>query len=139
MTTITSGSCLCGKVRFEIEGAFEHFFLCHCTYCQKDTGSAHASNLFSTTATLTWVSGQERVSTFHLPSSRHQKSFCSHCGSALPSTQMEGRLVVVPAGSLDDPLQMRPDAHLFMASKAAWDHELESVPVFQGLPTDRQP
>jgi hypothetical protein len=34
------GSCLCGEVRFEIEGEFERFFLCHCEYCRKDTGSA---------------------------------------------------------------------------------------------------
>ena len=38
---IHRGSCLCGKVTFEIEGNFEQFFLCHCERCRKDTGSAH--------------------------------------------------------------------------------------------------
>src|SRR5262245_57960147 len=96
-----SGSCLCGEVRFEIEGAFERFFLCHCEYCRKDTGSAHAANLFSSSASLKWVSGQASVKAFTLPSTRHSRSFCGTCGSALPVTQMNGKLLVVPAGSLN--------------------------------------
>jgi hypothetical protein len=39
MTTRHYGSCLCGAVRFEVEGSFECFFLCHCSFCRKDTGS----------------------------------------------------------------------------------------------------
>jgi hypothetical protein len=46
MSNTYSGSCLCGEIRFEIEGEFERFYLCHCEYCRKDTGSAHAANLF---------------------------------------------------------------------------------------------
>jgi hypothetical protein len=42
------GSCLCGAVRFEVEGEFQRFYLCHCGHCRKDTGSApHAANLFA--------------------------------------------------------------------------------------------
>ncbi len=33
-----SGSCLCGSVRFDVDGDFEWFYLCHCRHCQKDTG-----------------------------------------------------------------------------------------------------
>ena len=52
MAKVYNGSCLCGDVRFIIEGEFKSFYLCHCNYCRKDTGSAHAANLFSTTAKL---------------------------------------------------------------------------------------
>ncbi|MCW8905927.1 MAG: GFA family protein [Sedimenticola sp.] len=134
MKTRYKGSCLCGKVHFEIEGVFESFYLCHCRYCRKDTGSAHASNLFSSSARLHWLSGEEGVSTFALPSTQHARSFCSHCGSALPSVQVEGKLLVVPAGSLDDEVPLRPDAHLFNASRADWDSGLEKVPLFDRLP-----
>ncbi|MCO6185837.1 GFA family protein [Rhizobium sp. L1K21] len=130
-----SGSCLCGHVKFEIEGEFEHFFLCHCSYCQKDTGSAHAANLFSTKAKLTWISGEGSVSTFKLPSTRHHKSFCSRCGSALPNLQMNGALVVVPAGSLDTKVAIAPDAHIFCHSRADWDVDLEQRPQLPGSPT----
>jgi hypothetical protein len=47
---------------------------------------------------------------------------------------MDGALLVVPAGSLDSVLAMRPDAHLFVASRAAWDQALESLPALAGLP-----
>ena len=128
------GSCLCGIVKYEVEGEFESFFLCHCRYCQKDTGSAHAANLFSTKLKLNWVSGKDRVQTFNLPSTRHVKSFCSKCGSALPSIQNEGKLIVVPAGSLDSPVNLKPNAHLFVANKAKWEENLEIVEKFEGLP-----
>lgn len=129
------GSCLCEKVKFEVEGSFETFFLCHCKYCQKDTGSAHAANLFSSNSTLNWLSGVEFIKQFNLPGTRHTKSFCTNCGSAVGSVQNEGKLVVVPAGSLDVPIEVEPTAHLFMASKATWENRLSKVQEFDGFPT----
>ncbi len=127
------GSCLCGTVRYEVNGSFDYFYLCHCDYCRKDTGSAHAANLFSTTAQLAWLAGADRIASFRLPGTRHARSFCSVCGSALPMQQ--GRLLAVPAGSLDDVPALSPQAHLFTASRAAWDHQLETLPAFAQLPT----
>lgn len=129
-----SGSCLCGAVRFEVDGDFEHFYLCHCEYCRKDTGSAHAANLFSTKAALRWLSGQDKVKEFTLPSTEHCKSFCSVCGSALPSLSMNSTLLVVPAGSLDGDISVRPNAHIFGSSRANWDQALEEVPTNERFP-----
>lgn len=129
-----SGSCLCGEVQYTVEGKFDHFFLCHCRHCQKDTGSAHAANLFSHGGQLTWRQGEALVTSFTLEGSRHCKSFCSRCGSALPSLQLEGELLVVPAGSVDEPLQQRPNAHLFTRSRASWDADLEQLQAFETLP-----
>ena len=134
MSSKHSGSCLCGAVCFEITGDFERFYLCHCVYCRKDTGSAHGANLFSSTATLKWLSGEDQVRVFNLPSTRHRNSFCSTCGSALPDLQMDGALLKVPAGSLDTEVGIRPDAHIFFASKADWDEELQKVTMMAKLP-----
>ena len=135
MSDTHSGSCLCGQVRFEIEGDFEHFFLCHCAYCRKDTGSAHAANLFASAARLQWLAGRDQVTEFNLPGTRHAKAFCSICGSALPHQQADGALLAVPAGSLDSSVRIRPDAHIFMASKASWDQGLETRPAFASFPS----
>ena len=135
MSSRHSGSCLCGAVRFEIDGEFERFYLCHCEYCRKDTGSAHAASLFSASAALKWVSGEGNLRQFNLPSTRHSRSFCTTCGSALPITQMSGKLLVVPAGSLNTGVPIKPDAHIFVSSRAAWDDALEKLPTFDGLPT----
>jgi hypothetical protein len=128
----TKGSCLCGEVRYEIEGDFENFYLCHCARCRKGTGSAHASNLISDTGSLNWVSGQHLVKVYRLPSTRHTRSFCLSCGSALPSYD-EG-LLVVPAGGVDSDISSTPDAHIFVASRACWDDDLEKLPQLRELP-----
>ncbi|MBY8826370.1 GFA family protein [Sphingomonas colocasiae] len=128
------GSCLCGTVRFEIAGAFDGFFLCHCGRCRKNSGSAHAANLFSRTARLDWLAGEDRVRTYAVPDTRHRRSFCTQCGSALPGMHIDGTVLVAPAGSLDGPLDTRPDAHIFIASRADWDDRLEDVPRHEAFP-----
>ncbi len=127
------GSCLCGAVRFEVQGDFDSFYLCHCEYCKKDTGSGHAANLFSQSATLTWLAGAEAVTSFTLTGTRHHKSFCSVCGSAMPCALSAG-LLVVPAGCLDSEITLSPTARIFTAGKAPWDVELGGLPEFDGLP-----
>jgi hypothetical protein len=133
MQTEHLGSCLCGAVHFKVTGAFERFYLCHCSQCRKDTGSAHGANLFSLTAQLVWLSGQEQVRTFNLPRTRHTRSFCSVCGSALPHASE--KMLVVPAGSLDTQLAITADGNIFMASRATWDHDLAQAPGFEAFPS----
>ena len=131
---VHKGTCLCGKVAFEVEGDFENFYLCHCERCRKDSGSAHAANLFSMTADLRWLSGEEYVRVFDLEG--HIKSFCINCGSALLNIQMNETLLVVPAGSLDSDVPIRPDGHIFYANRANWDAGLENITIFDSLPEE---
>ena len=127
------GSCLCGTVKFEVQGDFDSFYLCHCRYCQKDTGSAHAANLFAQSAKLIWLAGVDAVTSFTLPGACHNKSFCRSCGSALPSNQLRG-LLVVPAGCLDTEISVLPTAHIFTSNRAVWDEAIVDVPEFEGPP-----
>jgi hypothetical protein len=102
-------------------GNFESFFLCHCNLCRKDTGSAHAANLFSSSTTLQWLTGENLVKTFNFQGSGHIKSFCQECGSVLLNLQTgETLLVVVPAGLLDSEVSLRPNTHIFISDKASW-------------------
>lgn len=129
------GSCLCGGVRFEIKGEFEQFFLCHCSRCRKNSGSAHGANLFTATAKLTWLCGETQVRSFELPGTRHSRSFCEICGSAMPQRILNDTLLMVPAGSLDSPLADKPNGRIFTASKADWDEGLDQCPRFKTFPT----
>ena len=131
MQTEHLGSCLCGAVRFRITGAFERFYLCHCSHCRKDTGSAHAQPLF--------VHGQDRMAvrtgpSEHLqaPANAAQEVFCAICGSALPISSPT--MLVVPAGSLDTQSSITPDGNIFTASRAAWDRDLALAPGFDTYP-----
>lgn len=133
-SAIHQGSCLCGAVAYEVEGAFAHFFLCHCTRCQKGTGTVHGANLFAPGATLRWRTGGDNVRSYNVPGSRHARAFCQTCGSPVASSQFNGTLVVVPAGSLDTPVEVAPTGHLFCASRANWEDALREAPRFDGLP-----
>jgi hypothetical protein len=134
MSNVFSGSCLCGTVEFEITGAFESFFLCHCSRCRKGSGSAHASNLFSTSASISWLNGEDQIKRYQLPKTRHEKCFCLNCGSPLPKFQSDIGLLVVPAGSLDSTVDIQPDAHICYANRADWDEDLWQVVKLEGLP-----
>lgn len=134
MTRKTPGSCLCGAVQFEVSGDFDAFFLCHCARCRKGSGSAHGANLFASGATIAWLAGEAGVASYRLAGTRHERSFCRTCGSAVPSVQLDGALLVVPAGSLDGSVEIRPTAHICCDSRADWDVDLADVPHLAGLP-----
>jgi len=128
------GSCLCGKVQYEIIGNLEFFYLCHCKRCRKDTGSAYASNIFSKAGELRWVRGHESVKKYQLPKTKHTKSFCKNCGSALPYEIEDVNMIVIPAGSLDSEVDIKPNANIFVSSKASWSHKLDGYMCFEKLP-----
>jgi len=138
-TVATTGSCLCGEVAFRVSGRFDAFFLCHCSRCRKASGSAHGANLFASRARLTWLSGRDAVTSYQVPQTRHRRAFCSICGAAVPTRQLGGSLLVVPAGSLDTPIDLRPAAHIFCAARADWDHALEDVAHLPGPPGSDPP
>lgn len=128
-----TGSCLCGNVQFDISDNFNSFYLCHCSRCRKATGTVHGANLFATKATLNWIKGQHLVKTFNLPNTRFTKSFCSECGSPVP-TEIKDKLVIVPAGSLDTSPTINPTAHIFCDDRASWEYALENTKRFSTLP-----
>ncbi|WP_299003030.1 GFA family protein [uncultured Shewanella sp.] len=135
MTREYKGRCLCHSVEFTITGEFDCFFLCHCSRCQKGTGTAHGANLFATKAELTWLTGESHVRQFKVPDTLHQRAFCERCGAAMPNLQMDGKLLVVPAGSLDTPFDIKPNAHICCDDRAEWDTELHTLACVPGLPT----
>ena len=134
MINTHQGSCLCGRVKYELSGDFQSFFLCYCTRCQKDTGSAHAANLFAKEGSLTWLQGENDIRVYKHENSLHAKSFCQNCGSALPTFADSINSVVVPAGSLDSPLSITPTAKIFVDSCAVWSMNLSDVPGYKELP-----
>jgi len=132
----TTGSCLCGKVTYEIRGNLGIFQYCHCSRCRKVTGSAFASNLLVFPEDFMWLSGQEFVGRFELETAKHfATSFCRHCGSTLPWLTQTAKAVVVPAGTLDVDPETRPTQNIYCASKAVWYEDPSHLPQFDELPT----
>lgn len=135
MSDKVKGSCLCGKVSFTLVNEFKQFHLCHCLQCRKITGSAHASNLFTSPESIEWDSGQELMKTFDHPDNNFRKVFCSECGSGLPYESRRVPMLIVPAGSLDDEPNMEPMDHVFWKERAAWYECAKDKPAFDAFPT----
>lgn len=116
-----AGSCLCGSVRFEVRKPYLRFAHCFCGRCRKATGSSHATNLYVEPAQFSWVTGEQHVQRFDLPSAASfATTFCTRCGGPLPHFTRSGREVVIPAGTLDAPPDMEPQRNIFFASRASW-------------------
>ena len=133
------GSCLCGQVKFHFPNPqmFQAFYCCHCTQCQKATGSAHAANLFTGPENIEWTNGSEDwIQRYTVPGRTITKAFCRTCGAAVPYVSESGQVIVVPAGCLDGPapLPLTPDYHIFWAERAAWYDEGLHAPTVPGFP-----
>ena len=112
------GSCLCGTVRYEIEGPFQYASHCHCSQCRKGHGAAFATYGVVASAAVRYTAGSEAITSYQA-SPTATRTFCRHCGSNLEwrGTATPER-VGIALGTLDgDPL-VRPRCHIFVGSRA---------------------
>ena len=65
-TKTLTGACLCGSVRYTVQGDPQRAYHCHCDRCRKATGTGHASNMV-VAGTLTWNAGEALVRQFKVP------------------------------------------------------------------------
>lgn len=132
--TTLSGRCLCGAVHYEVTGTPLRFVHCHCERCRRATGTGHASNLLLKPGAVDWQGTDAQIQRFKLPEAeRFGTAFCKTCGGQLPRVGKE--LVVVPAGSLDTPPEIRPQGRIFWSSRAEWSCSGDELPSYAEYPT----
>jgi hypothetical protein len=122
MTDLTlTGGCNCGGVRFEITGPLDgHASYCHCTRCQRRTGTAASAQVRIGTEVFRLLSGEELVREW-APPDGWPKCFCSACGSALWSHDPSGEIMGVRLGLFDEDPGVRPEFRQYVAYAAAWE------------------
>jgi hypothetical protein len=132
---ITSGSCLCRKVRYELAGNMGVFQYCHCSRCRKVTGSAHAANLFVSPDKFKWLSGEELVGRYDPEDTKYFATcFCKNCGSSLPWLSKSGKVIIIPAGTLDEDPEIKPSYNMYCGSRPEWYVAAESLPEHEEMP-----
>lgn len=134
MSKKLTGECLCGAVKFSVENHFKAFYQCHCKQCQKLTGSAFASNIFTEPDNIQWLAGKEKVTEYEHETREFSKSFCSVCGSAVPFINKTKTSLIVPAGSLNELPTMEPQANIFTSEEACWLKSGFKAESFSGFP-----
>ncbi len=123
------GSCLCGGVSFVVTGSPLWSVHCHCTRCRKARGAAFASNVVTRADGVRLLDGEDLLASWKVPEARwFTNAFCRRCGSKVPRICRERDLAIVPMGALDDDPPIRPQAHIFVGSKAPWDVITDDLP-----------
>lgn len=126
-----NGSCLCGAVRFEIQGPLPPPDACHCVQCRKQSGHFWVSTDVPK-ANLT-IHGADRL-TWYASSEKVRRGFCATCGAALFWDPIRRDTIGVAMGALDGPTGSHVHIHIHVAEKGDYYELDDGVPQFQKWP-----
>jgi hypothetical protein len=127
-----TGRCLCGAVRYRIQGAPLTMYHCHCQQCRRASGASFATNLLVRSESLELEAGAELLAAFE-SSPGKRRHFCSRCGSPLFSAaDATPSLRSVRGGTLDGDPGLRPGGHFHVASRSAWFEISDELPQHAG-------
>lgn len=122
------GSCLCGAVSFEVNGALHPPDACHCTQCRKSSGHYFVSTDVPR-ASLT-IQGAEKVGWYH-SSEKVRRGFCSVCGSTLFWDPVRRDVIGVAMGAFEGPTDTRVAIHVHVADKGDYYDITDGLPQNQ--------
>jgi hypothetical protein len=130
-----TGSCLCGSVRFQIDGKLGPAGYCHCSQCRKASGSAFAANAPVRRKYHSFLRGEDSIREFESSPGKF-RAFCSHCGSPVYSRlDAEPETLRIRLGTLDQDPGRRPLVHVWVGSKAPWHTISDDLPRLEkGIP-----
>ena len=124
------GSCLCGSIRYVIDGELSDFGYCHCTSCRKASGSAFGANIGVARSDLKLKDPDLHLREFE-SSPGKIRTFCAQCGSPIFAyLTRTPELVRIRLGSLDTDLGKTAKAHTFVSDKADWELIEGTIPQF---------
>jgi hypothetical protein len=132
------GGCVCGAVRYAVRGLPERVSMCHCTWCQRRTGSAFGTEAVFKPENVTFTGSPMRVYRHHSDQSGRwlDQHFCATCGTHLGLT-MEAvpDIRSIPAGTFDDASWLDPARipfrHIFMRSDHGWAEVPEGMEKYE--------
>ena len=115
-----TGGCLCGAVRFEVDEPPTAATYCHCTRCQRRTGTAASAQAVVVPGSVRVVSGDDVIRAYEPPDG-FPKAFCSLCGAHLWAKGADGNPVAVRMSAFDEDPGVRPSLRQFVAYAAVWE------------------
>jgi hypothetical protein len=127
---VLEGACLCGRIRYAIDGAPRFMYQCHCSKCRAASGASFVTNLIVDADRFRITAGRESLGAFE-SSPRKFRYFCSGCGSPIYSQGEKTKHVVsVRSGTLKQDPGVRVAYHAFAGSKAPWTEICDGMPQF---------
>ena len=130
-----SGSCLCGRVRYEFDPPAQRMVNCHCQRCRRSRSAVFSTQVFVAGEQFRWLSGEDETTVYKVPDAKvFAPRFCRHCGSLMPRVAEDGSIAAIPAGALDQDPGLRPAAHIFVGSGCPSHRITDELPQHDGYP-----
>jgi hypothetical protein len=121
MSAITGG-CLCGSVRFALGEPPEHAGYCHCTRCQRRTGTAASAQARIDGGTFRLLAGADVMRSWRHPDGGFEKCFCGTCGSHLFSRNPDDpSQMSIRMAAFDEDPGVRPSWRTYVDYAAPWE------------------
>jgi hypothetical protein len=127
------GVCNCGAVSFTISGAIPAMYQCHCSLCQKQSGAGANASTIVSIDNFEWNSGKDAIKQWKKESG-FNSHFCEKCGCPTPNP-IGSKYMWIPVGLISG-VNSKISAHLWLASKSAWDLPSEALRNYQQMPED---
>uniref|UniRef100_A0A7S3K468 CENP-V/GFA domain-containing protein n=1 Tax=Aureoumbra lagunensis TaxID=44058 RepID=A0A7S3K468_9STRA len=134
MSNKRTGGCLCGKVRYAVNGNVRGVVWCHCSQCQRSHGataaytSAPKSSLIIDESNVSWYESSETS----------RRGFCSNCGSSLFYDSHSSLNIEISAGTFDQPTHLKCIGHIFSDSISDYYKITDELPRYRENDLDGQ-
>ena len=126
------GSCFCSSISFELDGSLQNGRACHCSKCRKIFSGA--SSAYAELAPASKIRWRGRKNLVTLESEEGWAiGFCGLCGSTLCGL-WKGEVHGLALGCVDGDPGVEIEMHIFVGSKAPWDHIGGNAPQFEERP-----
>ncbi|MDH4386102.1 MAG: GFA family protein [Caulobacter sp.] len=123
------GACLCGAVRFRVEGDLNPPDACHCSQCRKSSGHFWASTDVARAALR--IEGEDSIS-WYASSEQVRRGFCRQCGSSLFWDPVHRDKIAIAMGAFESPTGTKLHMHIFVADRGDY------YDIADGLPQNAQ-
>jgi hypothetical protein len=128
---ILEGGCLCGAIRYRLTGPSLFVSQCCCRDCQKATGTGHTTIVGVHNSQLALEGEPKTYTNSGDTGGSVTRHFCGRCAGRLyTSGDLPGEVIMVQAGSLDDPDSISPQSVIYLKDAVAWDHFDPALPKF---------
>jgi hypothetical protein len=124
-----TGGCFCGCVRYTITAPLKAARSCHCSRCRTAFSGAGSAYAEVEPGSFEWVTGESSLVSYE-STAGWGLSFCGVCGSTLCGTH-DGKVHGVTLGCVDGDPGVQIERHVFVGSRAPWDHIGGSAPQFE--------
>ena len=126
------GQCLCGDIQYKVDKIEPQMAHCHCIACRKFHGAAFSTFGEAKKENFHWIKGENQLKSFTAENGA-VRQFCQNCGSSMTfaASKKVTDIIEFSLGTLDSPIDLQPDIHVYTHYKANWSIICDGLPQYK--------